>query len=260
MVDHTNTESWRPNRRAESMDPQVKRMGMAAAGLAGLLVVGFGGYALIGHRPHTIPVVEAESGPVRVRPDNPGGMQIAGADEQIMGGGGGAQTDTMAPPPEVPEPQALRAEIAAAQEAPPPAQTVSLTAPPPAAPPVIASMPETRPTPAPARPPAKAAAATPPTPTHAAAAPVAPSAAPSGGTQVQLAALESAQAAMMEWDRLSKRLPELFRPHHPEVQRTDRDGKTFFRLRTGGFTDIASATAFCAQLHSKGAGCSIASF
>jgi SPOR domain len=239
------------------MDPQVKRMGMAAAGFAGLLVIGFGGYTLIGHRPHTIPVVEAQSGPVRVRPDNPGGMQIAGANEQIMGGAGGSQTDAMAPPPEVPQPQALRAEIAAAQE-PPPAQTVSLSTPPPAPPPVIDSMPETRPAPPLAHSPAKAVVTAPPA--HAAVAPAAPSAAPSGGTQVQLAALDSAQAAMAEWDRLSKRLPELFRPHHPEVQRTDRDGKTFFRLRTGGFTDIASATAFCAQLRSKGAGCSIASF
>ncbi len=65
---------------------------------------------------------------------------------------------------------------------------------------------------------------------------------------------------MSEWDRLSKRLPELFRPHRPQVEQTTRDGKTLFRLRTGGFTDVASATSFCAQLHAKGAGCSIASF
>ncbi len=237
-------------------------MGMAAAGVAGVVVVLFGGYTLLSRGPRTIPVIEAPAGPVRVKPDNPGGMQIVGANEEIMGGAGGGSQDHMAPPPEVPQPQALRAEIAAAREDETPAQPVALTAPPPAAAPAIDAMPETpaAPQPAPAAPPARTQAAP---PRRAAAAPVAPAppVAPAvGGTQVQLAAVDSQQAALSEWDRLAKRLPDLFRQHHPEVQRADRGGKTFYRLRTGGFATIASATEFCAQVRSKGAGCSIASF
>ncbi len=55
-------------------------------------------------------------------------------------------------------------------------------------------------------------------------------------------------------------MPGLLDSHQPAVQRAERSGKTIFRLRTGGFTDVASATAFCAQVRSKGAGCTIASF
>ena len=67
-----------------------------------------GGWSMIGHHSGAVPVVQAESGPIRVKPANPGGMQITGANEDILSG-----TDTnggkLAPPPEVPEPQALRA-------------------------------------------------------------------------------------------------------------------------------------------------------
>jgi SPOR domain len=255
MADHLNipAESWRTPRRSAPMDPQMVRIGVIAAGVAGVLALGMGGYALLGHRSHTIPVVEADSSPVRVRPDNPGGAMVAGAEEQIMGGNGHGQADAMAPAEEAPAPQALRAQIEAEkQPAPaaapqPPAvqpsavQPVSLTAPPPSVPAQIAAMPEQRA--AAAHPPAKSAGE-----------------ATQSGTQVQLAALDSEQAAMAEWQRLIHRMPDLLRSRQPAVLRAERGGKTIFRLRTGGFADIASATSFCAQVRSKGAGCSIASF
>jgi hypothetical protein len=285
MSDKLNipAESWRgPRRRSSQMDPQMVRMGVIAASVLGVVALGAGSYALLGHRSHGIPVVEADSRPVRVRPDNPGGTMVEGADEQIMGGTGNGQADAMAPPAEAPAPQALRAQIEASHPEPPPAaalasqtasalasqtasappltvpalepaqpvmppaQRISLAAPPAPTPSAVSALPETRP----AR--SRPAATNVPT--------AAGSAVSAGGMQVQLGALDSEQAAMTEWQRLSKRMPDLLGSRQPAVVRADHDGKTIWRLRTGGFADIASATTFCTQIRSKGVGCAIASF
>ena len=81
-----------------------------------------------------------------------------------------------------------------------------------------------------------------------------------GAAQVQLAAVGSEQAAQAEWQRLSKKYPELLASRHLAMSHVDRDGKTFWRVRTGGFADAASATSFCTQIKAKGAACSVASF
>jgi len=242
MSDKVNipSESWRaPRRQSGPMDPQMLRMGVMAAGLLGVVALAVGGYAMLGHRPHGIPVVEADSRPIRVRPDNPGGAMVAGADEQIMGGNGRPVVAGMAPPAEAPAPQALRAQIEAAQAPPPALSLPALQPAPPVAPPAPA--PKIVPPPTPATTVAKAPATT-------------------SGMQVQLGALDSEQAAMTEWQRLSKRMPDLLGTRHPAVFRTEHDGKTLWRLRTGGFADIAAATSFCAHVKSKGVGCAIASF
>ena len=77
---------------------------------------------------------------------------------------------------------------------------------------------------------------------------------------VQLAALGSEQAAQTEWQRLAKRMPDLLQDRQPVVQRAEKDGNPIWRLRTGGFADIAEATGFCGKVRAKGADCSLASF
>ena len=77
---------------------------------------------------------------------------------------------------------------------------------------------------------------------------------------VQLAAVTTEQAAQMEWQRLSKRMPDLLGDRRPVVKKADRDGQAVWRVRTGGFTDSADAASFCARVRSKGSACSIASF
>ena len=75
-----------------------------------------------------------------------------------------------------------------------------------------------------------------------------------------MAAVPSEEGAKTEWDRLAKKMPDLLSGHRPAFSKTERDGRTYWRLRTGGFSDIAQATAFCERVRAKGGGCSLASF
>jgi len=144
--------------------------------------------------------------------------------------------DKLAPPPEAPAPQALRAPPAPAPT-PPVAAAVPLPAP-------VATAPK----PAVEKPVAAAAEK------H-------PMATPAGrNTLVQLAAVRTEEAAKSEWQRLSHRMPDLLGQRAPAISKVDHDGTTLWRLRTGGFSDTAQANAFCEKVRAKGSGCSVAEF
>jgi hypothetical protein len=236
---------------------------LAAAGLAGLLLLGAIGYSVMGRHTSGVPVIEADSRPIRVKPDNPGGMQIAGADELSLSDDRTTH-DGMAPPAEVPAPQALRAQMQqpapAAPLSPPVATAPATTAPAPVAPKYAAT---------------PGASPLPDTPAQQAAKPLAPPETTrpvakqetrpaikttDGATMVQLGALSSEEAARSEWHRLEHSLPGLLDRREPLVTKVERDGRTYWRLRTGGFTDVADATEFCTKLKAKGGTCAIASF
>lgn len=221
--------SYRPQRRGRSAG---WRRALLVGGAAALLfAVGAASWGLMNRPPPVPPVIEADLRPLRVKPVNAGGMQVAGAEDQPAGAS--SRRDGMAPAAEAPAPLALRAQLGAGGSAPETSE------------PRVAPMP--MPIPAPA--PTPVAVAPPPRP-----APV-----PSGAA-VQLAAVASEQAANQEWQRLSRRVPDLLAGHTPVIQRLERDGRTVWRLRTGGFADIAEATSFCVQLRAKGLACAIGSF
>jgi hypothetical protein len=254
------------------MDPATKRLAVIAGGLGGMLLLVVGGWSMMGHRSTTVPVVQADSRPVRVKPENPGGMQIAGANEDIFSTGSGTNGGKLAPPPEAPAPQALRTPP------PPPAPPVAAPAPVTAAPPVpvkpivttplAAAKPAAVTASAAPKPVAEKATVPPEKPAAAAAdkrvvaAPASEHAAGSAakGALVQLAAVSSEEAAKNEWQRLEKRLPDLLSTRKPAISKTERDGHTLWRLRTGGFSDVAQATVFCERVRAKGTGCSVADF
>ena len=226
--------TYRIPRHHQGMDPATRRLAMIAGGLGGVLLVVVGGWTLIGHRNAAVPVVQADSRPIRVKPENPGGMQVAGADADILSGGTEMKDGKLAPAPEAPAPQALTA--------------------PPAPPPVVAAA-----VPAPA----PVVAATPAKPVAAKPAPAAekrPATPPANGALVQLTAVQSEDAARSEWQRLSKRLPDLLGQRKPAFSKTEHDGKALWRVRTGGFADVPQATAFCEKVRAKGVGCSVADF
>jgi hypothetical protein len=231
-------------------DPARRMRLMVAGGLAVAVVAWFGAWAVFGGGPHHVPVVQAASGPERVKPANPGGLQVSGADNAIFSASGSGTVDKLAPPPQTPDLQALRvpppppmakpAEAPQLAAAPPPPPAVDHPAEQPK-PPVVAAA---------ARPaPALADHHTVPPVTHAA-----------HGASVQLAALTSEQAARAEWDLLARRMPDVLAGRQPAISKIEHDGHTWWRLRTGGFSDTAQATLFCMRLRAKGAACSVADF
>jgi SPOR domain len=232
--------TFRVPRHRRGMDPATRRLAVIASLLGGTLLVVVGGWSLIGHRNVSVPVLQADTKPVRVKPENPGGLQVAGANEDILSGGNQAADGKLGPPPETPVPQALASS-------PPPALPLTPIAP----------------TSAPAPAPAIATTAASPKPAAAK-----PTAAPEkrqptpavANTLVQLAAVRSETAAKSEWERLSKRLPDLLSQHRPAFSKTEHDGHTLWRVRTGGFADTTQATAFCERVRAKGASCSVADF
>lgn len=279
--------SYRTPRHRPGMDPNTRRLAIIAGGIGAALLVMVGAWSLTGGKSGGgVPVVEADSRPLRVKPDST--QQGPEIDSPATPTG----KQALAPTPEAPKPEALRAagEKAAAEKlaaekaaeekiaaekaaadrqvAAAPRPATPLAAAPPAAAPVapapvqpVVSAQAARPPSQPAvlTAPAPLAAAPPPPPARA---PVATAPAPvaSSGTQVQLAAVTSEQAALSEWSRLEKRMPDVLGGRRPAVVKTERDGKTFYRLRTGGFADTGQATSFCEKVRAKGGVCSVASF
>ena len=245
--------TYRIPRHRRGMDPVTRRLALIAGGLGAALLAVIAGPSLIGHRGGSVPVVQADTRPIRVKPENPGGLRVASANEDILSGGSESKDGKLAPPPELPEPQAM---------------LTPSPSPPIVASPAVAPAPSPAPGPVPAVTPAPApvAVAPPAPPKPAVAKPVPtpekrPSAAPTtANALVQLAAVRSEEAAKSEWERLSKRLPDLLGARKPAFSKTEHDGHTLWRLRTGGFADAAQATTFCERLRAKGANCSVAEF
>jgi hypothetical protein len=240
-----------PQRRT-AMDTGTKRLAIFAGGIGGALVLLVGVWSFTGHHHAGVPVIEADSRPLRVKPANPGGLQVDGANDSILSGEADGK-EAMAPPPETPAPQTLKAEEQAAAAPPPPAPSATVTPPAPAP---LAAVAPPKPAPidlkpaAPAKPVVLASAKPMPMPPAAAA----------GGTLVQLAAVDSEDAARAEWKRLTHKYGDMLANHTPTFSRTEHAGKTFWRVRTGGFADTAQAVLFCDRIKAKGGGCSVASF
>ncbi len=233
--------SYRTRQRRPVFDTDMRRMAMAAGGIS--LVVIAVAMLWSGMRPGAgfgaPPVITAPQEPLRVAPSDPGGLTVPDANVQIMSGvtsAGPAQLAPDSPPPDV------------AQFAPP------APSPAPAPAPAPASAPTSPATPALA--PAAAVAVAPP------ASPVQPLSKPSGSgpVQVQLAALVDQAGAQAAWARLQARLPGLFAGRSPLISKVSISGVTFWRLRTGGFADAASAQSFCDAVAAKGAACKVAAF
>ncbi len=242
--------SFRVPRRTDASTANTRKMAYFAGGVAVLLALIMGASSLTGARRSTgVPVVDPDPRPLRAKPDKAGGLAIEGGDETIINDGKSGAT-ILAPTPEIPAPQALKAQALAAAQAQAAADAAAAQA---NAPKPVAKVAEPVPAPVPA--PAPVAKAV-PAPAKPVPAPVVAAAKPApSGTVVQLAALVTEAGAHAEWDRLSKKMPDMFAGHKPVVTKLERDGKIFWRLRTSGFTDVAQAAMFCVKAKAGGVGC-----
>ena len=252
-------------RSGERRSRRLMLIGAAATVGVFAAVIGLRELVTGGRGPREVPMVSADDRPTRVRPDNPGGMTVPNQDKLIFERAAGRSTTpqqaALAPPPEAPQalprpapPPAPVAAPAPAAAPPPPAQQAAArlpaptpAAPTPAAPTSAAQAPAAQAPVAPGAPAAGVSAAATPTPQ------------PSGRVAVQLAAVGTHQEAMAEWERLKRRAPEFLGNRRPQVVPLERDGKTFFRLRTDGFADQAAARGFCEQLRARGLSCFVPS-
>jgi hypothetical protein len=248
------------------MDPDTKRLMMFAGGLGAVLVVLISASALMERHTGAIPVVTADPRPIREKPANPGGMKIDGAENDVFSGGSDTDGAKLAPAPEAPDTKALRTADAPKPEAVEAPAPVAAAAPSPVTKPAVVASAPPKPTVVASVPPKPAVVASvPPKPAAASKPPVAAveeahPAATGHSPMVQLAALASEDAARAEWALMAKKMPELLNGKQPNYSRIDRDGHSFWRVRTSGFADVTQARVFCDHVRAKGAGCSVADF
>lgn len=85
-----------------------------------------------------------------------------------------------------------------------------------------------------------------------------PEPAADGGFQVQLAALDSEDAARAYWRRAQDRFPELLAAEQLDVQLVSFDEGRLYRARFGAFASRDAASAVCRTLQTRGQDCFVA--
>lgn len=192
------------------------------------------------------PVIRAEPGPTKIRPEQPGGLVVPNQDKMVYnnlmpGGGGGAsqqgRTERLLPPPETPvaRPAAPAAVVPLPQPSPVPAATE--TAPAIVVPPIVP----------PVLPPIAA-----PAPQQAARVPTLEP----GSYRIQLAATKGEDEARREWQRLQRANTDVLGPLQLTIVRADLGPEkgVFFRIQAGPLNE-ASARQACDALKARKLGC-----
>jgi cell division septation protein DedD len=220
-----------------------------------------------------VPLIRADAGPIKVRPEEPGGMDVPDRDklvyDRIDGNGERPAVERLLPPPEMPmakpAPQAAPNDVeerpAAQQPSPAPASPPASTARTDAAPAPEQAVPSVEDVLTAMRPPPPIEPKAPENPAEtklkaeAAKAAVAP--AKAGGFLVQLAAVRSREQADVEWQRLRQKNSDLLGNLDLSVMRADLgpDKGVFFRLRAGPVTTEAAAQTLCQKLSERKIGC-----
>ena len=78
---------------------------------------------------------------------------------------------------------------------------------------------------------------------------------PVGTRLVQLGALDSPETARKQWDRLAAKFGDYMQGKDRVIMKATSGGRSFYRLRAVGFTDLSDARRFCSALVAEGADC-----
>ena len=196
-------------------------------------------HANVGREAVDVPLIRADERPTKVKPENPGGMEIPDRDKLIYTQKRAA-VEHLLPPPETP-----MARPTAARPASPAPAAPSATTPPADAVAVQQAQPQQP-------------AAKPPSAPVAAAKPSAVSEAPAKahGTRLQLGSVRSEEAARQEWERIKRANTDLLASVAATPARADLGEKgVYYRIQTG---PLADADRICSELKRRNVGCIIA--
>lgn len=246
-----------------------RTIGLVVGVVAGAIIAGAAAWTVFGPGSQTeggrTPLIVAEPEPYKVKPKDPGGMQVENQDKLVYERVGGSTAEPVAenilPPPETPKTlvqempvvaevvveameevteksvsiESVREVIEKVEEA---VQQSEVSVP---------ATPEPAPTPEPV-------VSTPaPEPKQSLESMVA---ALSGDYLIQIAALRSQEAAEGEWTRISKRHSDLLGAYTSKIVRADLGERgIFFRLRAGPLKDRPAAEKLCESLAAQNVGC-----
>ncbi len=235
-----------------------------------------------------LPLIVADTTPIKSRPDDPGGIEVLNQDVTVLNDIAPdldkPQAERLLPPPEAPravQPEEPRVTAAAKVEEllGPPLETAAgppgkmpaaeEAAPEPLPPAVPPAVPQLAAAPEPVLPEPKTetllAPEPPPAPSVAPPEAVPPEAAPQaaalpdatkGDFLVQLAALRAKDGARPAWARLQKAHPALLGDRELAIQRADLgDRGIFYRIQAGYFADRIGARSLCNALKARGQDC-----
>jgi hypothetical protein len=185
--------------------------------------------------PDNVPLIRADPQPIKVKPEQPGGLVVPDRNMLIYNERpGGPPVEKLLPPPEQPEARAVAPPAAAPQQ-----QVAAVPAPP-------AAKPFTPQQIAPA--PHPAATAT----------PAALGAAKGGHIRIVLASLRTPDEARTEWQRLKKASPDILGKMTADAVRADLGEKgVWYRIEAGAFAQPAAAEHVCRELKERHLGCSV---
>jgi SPOR domain len=206
-----------------------------------------------------IPLIRADTRPMKVKPENPGGMQIPDRDMLIYGQQR-PQVEHLLPPPEQP----MARPVSPSPPPPTPQQPAQAATAAPAAASPAPSPQGVLPAPAAASPPLSAAAAAaakelgvqPAAGLQKTAARAAPGRA--GGLRLQLGAVRSEREARGEWDRLKHKNADLLGNLSGVAIRADLGDKgIYYRIQAGPVADASAADRICGELRQRRLACII---
>jgi hypothetical protein len=193
------------------------------------------------------PLIRADDKPMKMKPDQPGGMPVPDQNVSVYDPKpGAAPVEKLLPPPEQPMPRPVPKEAAAlpVPSAAPAQSAPAATAAPQQQAAATTAAPKAPAKPAPAKEPAAAAPA---------------KSVPAGPVRIQLASLRTPEAAKEEWSRLKREHPELLGKLTAVAVKADLGDKgVWYRVQTQSFDSAATAERLCADLKKQNIGCSLA--